>query len=111
MGFYPKSGEEIEVALSRGRSKTVNAYRGEVESLKSGSSQGVGIRIIIDGCEGFASAGSLDPEIVLEVVNEARQNLTFAEKDPHQAIATPDGIESPRLNLFDSSLIGISEDE
>ena len=34
-----KSGEEIEVALSRGRSTTVNAYRGEVESLKSGSSQ------------------------------------------------------------------------
>ena len=106
-----KAGEEIEVALSRGRSTTVNAYRGEVESLKSGSSQGVGIRIIIDGCEGFASAGSLDPEIVLEVINEARQNLTFAEKDPHLAIAVPDGVKSPGLDLSDRSVLDISEKE
>ena len=40
--------EELEVYVSRGRSTSVFAYGGEVESLRSGTSRGVGIRIVKD---------------------------------------------------------------
>jgi len=104
-----RNGEEMEVYLARGRSTTVKAYGGEVESLRSGASQAVGIRIVVQGRQGFASAGSLDPDVVTEMVAEARENLKFAEVDPHQGIASPDGVASPGLDLVDKAVLDVSE--
>ena len=82
-----RENEEFEVCLSRGRSTTVKAYSGKVESVRSGASQAVGVRIVVDGRQGFATAGSLGPEVLEEVIEEARENLKFAERDPDQVFA------------------------
>ena len=106
-----KGNEELEVYVSRGRSTTVKAYAGELESLRSGTSQAIGVRIVVDGRQGFASAGSLDPDVVADTIEEARENLTFSEVDPHQGIATPDGVQGPGLDLVDRAVLGLSEDD
>ncbi|MGY9074456.1 MAG: TldD/PmbA family protein [Acidimicrobiales bacterium] len=103
--------EQIEVYAARGRSTTVKAYAGKVESLRSGTSQGIGIRVIVDGRQGFASAGSLAADVVADTLAEARENLTFAEVDPYQALAEPDGVVGPGLDLVDRSVLEISEDD
>lgn len=106
-----RPGEGLEVMVSRGRSTTVKAYDGEVESLRSGTSQGIGVRIVLEGRQGFASAGSLDPDVVADTIEEARQNLKFAEVDEHQGLAQPDGVAFPELDLVDRAVLDLTEDE
>ena len=101
--------EEIEVCLSRSRSTTVKAYSGEVESVRSGMSEGVGIRVIVNGQQGFATAGSLNRQVLTHVLEEARGNLQFAESDPDQGLAEPDGVKSPNLDLVDPEVLKMSD--
>ena len=91
-----RENEQFEVCLSRGRSTTVKAYLGQIESVRSGASHAVGVRIVVDGRQGFATAGSLDPEVLKQVVEEARENLQFAESDPDQGIV----LTSPIRQFF-----------
>ena len=103
--------EELEVYVSRGRSTTIKAYGGEVESLRSGTSQAIGVRVVVEGRQGFASAGSLDPDVVADTLAEARENLLFAEVDEHQGLAEPDGVPSPGLDLVDRAVLDMSEED
>ena len=64
----------MEVYVTRGTENEVRAYDGEVESLTSADSSGVGIRILLGGPAGegrrlgFAWAGSLDPAVVRDAL-------------------------------------------
>ncbi len=95
-----KPNEEIEVACSYGRSTSVRAYGGEVESLTTAENHAIGVRVLVDGREGFASAGTLDDDVVSAMLDEARDNARFAETDPHVGIATPDGVEAVEIDLW-----------
>ena len=101
--------EQIEVCVSTGRSTTVRAYDGDVESLRSGVSAAIGVRVIEDGRQGFASAGSLDADVVSDTLAAARRNVTFGEADPHQGLAEPDGIAPPGLILSDPAVLAVSD--
>ena len=81
------------------------AYEVEAESLTSAESQGVGVRVVRDGRQGFAYAGTLDPDALAEVLAEARDNLTFATPDEHCALAEPDGVEAAELDLYRATLV------
>jgi PmbA protein len=48
-------GEGMEVYVTRGTDTEVRAYEGEVESLTSADSSGVGIRVLLHGGEGSGS--------------------------------------------------------
>ena len=41
----------------------VEVFGGEVESLTTAGIEGVGVRVIVDHRQGYASAGSLDPDV------------------------------------------------
>ena len=104
-----RGSEQIEVCLSTGRSTTVRAYNGGVESLRSGHSAAIGVRVIDDGRQGFASAGSLDADVVADTLAAARSNVTFGEADPHQGLAEPDGVPTPGLDLSDPAVLSVSD--
>ena len=59
----------------------VEVFGGEVESLTTAGIEGVGVRVIVDHRQGYASAGSLDPDVVEETLREARDALV--PSDPH----------------------------
>lgn len=103
-------GEEIEVAVGTGATTTVRAYGGEVEELSVADSAGIGVRVIVDGRQGFASAGSLAPDIVDEVLAEARDNMPFAVADEHVKLAVPDGVDAVPQDLWDDGLADMSTD-
>ncbi len=84
--------EQLEAFVSRSRRLTVRAYQGEVESLSQAEPMGIGVRVIVDGREGFAHAGTLDEAVIGEVLAEARDNLAFGEPDPWVGLAEPDGV-------------------
>jgi PmbA protein len=94
-----RSGEQIETYVARGVTTSVKAYEGEVESLTSAQSQGVGIRVIRDHRQGFAHCGTLDADVVAETLADARDNTTFGEPDEWFGLAEPDGVAPPQLEL------------
>ncbi len=99
-------GEQIEVYVSRGVETDVRAYDGDVEVLSQASSAGVGIRVVVGGRQGFASAGSLDADVVGDVLGEARDNARFATPDEHVGLAEPDGRDPAVLDLWDDGVPG-----
>jgi PmbA protein len=112
-----RPGEGLEVYVTRGTETEVHAYEGEVESLTSADSSGVGIRVLIDGPEGqgnqlgFAWAGSLDPSVIADALRDARDNARYATPDPDVVLAEPDGVGAVELDLWDDGVITTPMDE
>jgi PmbA protein len=104
---WARPGEEVEVYVARGDETEVRAYDGEVESLTSASSSGVGIRLVTDHRLGFAWAGSLDEEVLGPTLEEARDNAAFATPDEHVRLAVPDGVAPVAVDLWDPGLASV----
>lgn len=100
-------GEQIEVVLGRSTSTEVRVYDAQVEQLATATSGGVGIRVISGNRQGFAHAGSLDPDVIRETLADARDNATFASDDEWLGLAEPDGVAVPELDLYRGSLAGV----
>jgi PmbA protein len=104
---WARTGEEVEVYVARGDETDIRAYDGEVESLTSATSAGIGIRVVSDHRLGFAWAGSLDPSVLEETLAEARDNASFATPDEHVALAVPDGVAAVAVDLWDEQLASV----
>lgn len=100
-------GEEIDVMVGHGRSTAVRVFGGEVESFTSAESYGIGVRVIRDGRQGFASAGSVDADVVAETLAEARDNVPFGEVDEHYGLADPDGVAAVLHDQWDEELLAL----
>ena len=94
-----RSGEQVEAFVSRSRTTSVRVSGGDVESLSSATSAGIGVRVVVEGRQGFASAGGLDADVVDEVLAEARDNAEFAAPDEANGLAEPDGVAPAALDL------------
>jgi PmbA protein len=103
-----RPGEEIEVACSFGQSRTIRVYQGEVESLTTADNTGIGVRVLAEGREGFASAGTLDDDVIADMLAEARDNAGFAEADPYVGIARPDGVAAVEVDLWRDGVAAMS---
>jgi len=101
---WSEQGEQVEAVVTRDMETEVRAYEGEIESLTVAESQGVGVRVIKDGRQGFAYAGTLEESGLLEVLSEARDNATFASPDEFSGLAEPDGVEPVSLDIYSSDL-------
>lgn len=106
-----EKGEQIEVACATSQSTTVRVYGGEVESFTTASSAGAGIRVIRDGREGFASAGSLDHDVLGRTLADARDNSAFAEADQWAGVAEPDGVAAVEIDLWRDDLSQVTAEE
>jgi len=104
-------GEAIEAIVVRDSDTEVRVFKGEVEQFTSATSQGVGIRVIKDQRQGFAWAGSHEPEIIEATLAEARDNATFGSVDEDLALATPDGVAKPELDLFNPDMASFPTDD
>ncbi len=104
---WAASGEQVEVYVARGQETEVRAYDGQVESLTSATSAGIGVRVVADHRLGFAWAGSLDEEVLAETLGEARDNARFATPDEHVLLPSPDGVEPVSLDVWDDELAGV----
>lgn len=104
---WARHGEGVEAYVARTRSTDIRAYDGEVESLASAESAGVGIRVVLGQRQGFAYAGSLADQVLAETLAEARDNATFATPDPDVGLTGPDGVAPAQLELWSEDLAGL----
>jgi PmbA protein len=105
-----RTGEEVEAYVARGRDTEIVVYDGGIESLSSATSEGVGIRVVVDHRQGFAYAGSLHDHVVAETLEEARDNAGFGSPDEHLGLASPDGVTPVDLDLWRPELADLTTD-
>lgn len=105
-----REGEQVEAVVVHSRDTEVRVYEGEIESLASAETQGVGVRVVVDGRQGFAYAGTLDGEVLAETLAEARDNAAFATRDEFNGLAGPDGVDVAELDLFRPGLGAVPTD-
>jgi PmbA protein len=98
------AGEQVEAFVGRSTTTSVKAHGGAVESVTQATSAGIGVRVIEEGRQGFAWAGSLDDDVVAEVLAEARDNVAYAQAEPWVGLAEPDGVEPPAIDLWRDGL-------
>ncbi|MGH9280952.1 MAG: TldD/PmbA family protein [Acidimicrobiales bacterium] len=101
---WAREGEQVEGYVARTRHTSVRVFGGEVESLSSAESEGVGIRVIDGHRQGFAYAASLDPDVIEETLAEARDNAAFGTVDEYLGLAEPDGVAPVDLDLYRADL-------
>lgn len=101
---WARPGEEVEAYVSRGTETQVKAYQGEVESISSATSAGVGIRVVTAGRQGFAYTGSLQLRDVEDALGQARDNAAFATPEAWVGLPSPDGLAPAPLDLWREDL-------
>jgi len=112
-----EGSEAVEAYLARGHDTEIRVFDGEVESLSSATSAGVGIRVILPGESGegnrlgFAWAGSLDADVVDATLAEARDNARYATPDPDVVLSEPDGRAAVEVDLWDETLEKLATQE
>jgi PmbA protein len=102
--------EQVEVVVAIDRGTEVRVYDGDVESLSAADTAGIGVRIVVDGRQGFAWAGTLDDDAVAVTLAEARDNARFGSPDEHAGLAEPDGVAPPVLEVFHPGIDATSAD-
>jgi PmbA protein len=105
-----RPGEQIEAYAVRSRDVDVNAFEGEVESLATAEIEGVGVRVIVDHRQGYAWAGSLDPEVVSDTLADARDNAAFGSPDEFYGLVAPSdfwGTSAPELDLWRDDIVTV----
>ncbi|HET8621705.1 MAG TPA: TldD/PmbA family protein [Acidimicrobiales bacterium] len=98
------AGEQIEAYVGSSTSTSVRVHGGDIESLTQASSSGIGVRVVRDGRQGFAYAGSLDPDVIAGALADARDNATYAEPEEWVGLAEPDGVVPPGIELWRDAL-------
>jgi PmbA protein len=109
-----RDGEQVEAYVVRSSETEVEVFGGDVESLTTAQSEGVGVRVIVGQRQGLAWAGSLDPDVVAETLRDARDNAEFGEPDEWYGVASPadvDGTAPPALDLWRDELLSVPTDE
>ena len=110
-----QGGEELEVYVTKGADTAARAFQGDLESVQSASSSGIGIRVLLGGLSGArvgtSWAGSLDDDAVVDALREARDNARFATPDEFVTFAKPDGVAARELELLDHSVLSTPIEE
>src|SRR5207253_8173176 len=57
-----RGAEDAELYLSRGTEFTVRVYKGEIESLVSAESRGIGLRTFVEHRVGFSYTSDFEPQ-------------------------------------------------
>jgi len=98
-----RGAEDAEVYISGGTEFTVRVYKGEIESLVSAESRGIGVRTFLEHRVGFSYTSDTEPGALDALVDEALENGRFNHDDeanvlPETLAAQPlPGLASPAL--------------
>lgn len=107
--------EAIEAYAARGTDTEIRIYDGEIETLGTATSAGIGVRVLLESPEGsrvgFAWTGSLDGPAIDRALTDARENATFASPDPAVVFARPDGVAPATIDLVDHGFAAVSMDD
>ncbi|MFN2557806.1 MAG: TldD/PmbA family protein [Nitriliruptorales bacterium] len=85
-----RPGEQVEAYALRRIQTDVEALRGEVDALSSAETRGVGVRLIAEGRQGYASTAVVTESGLDGALSEARSNARVATPDPANELPEPE---------------------
>lgn len=94
---------DAEAWCEESTSRQIRVYDGDVESLSDAGSRGLGLRVFIDGCAGYAYGTDLSGEGVTALAGTAVETTRIADEDEHGGLpdeagaADVPGLASPEL--------------
>lgn len=107
---HARSGEQVEAYAVHAADNEVRVRGGEVESLSASQTRGVGVRVIVDGRQGYASTALVTEAGLAEALEEARSNAAVATADDANGLPDQDG-EPPELDgLVSDDLAALTHD-
>lgn len=106
-----RPGEQLEVVVGRSRRVVVKAYGAEIESITSADTAAIGVRVLVEGRQGLARAGSLADDVIADVLEDARSNVPYAQPDPFAGLAEPDGVAPVALDVWADELDAVQPDQ
>src|SRR5664280_1702668 len=84
-----QGGEAVEAYAVHGVATSVAVYGGEVETLTSAETRGVGVRVVVDRRLGFASSSDVTPPGLERALAQARSNAAFGTPDVGNVLPEP----------------------
>ena len=84
-----KGGEQVEAFATHAIGTSVTVFDGEVETLTSSETRGVGVRVIVDGRLGFASTSDVSEDGLTYALEEARSNAAYGTADIGNVLPLP----------------------
>lgn len=105
------AGEQVEAYAAHSVDTDVKVFGGQVEEMAVAESGGVGVRVVVDGRMGYAWVGSLAPDLVAGVLDEARDNARFAAPDEWNDLPTAAdaaAVPVPALDLWADDLASVA---
>jgi len=107
--FFKKArGWQIELYLERDEFREVAWSDRAPEDTQTGWSQGLALRVIRQGRQGFAFANEISREALRFLWDRAVQGAALAPKDPHRFLAKPRIQKKTFPDILDSSLFSKS---
>jgi PmbA protein len=82
-------GEGVEAFAVHSVDTSVTAFDGEVESMSSSETRGVGVRVVVDGRMGFASTSDVTEDGLAYALSEARSNAALGTPDAGNVLPGP----------------------
>ena len=83
------SGEQVEAFATHAIGTSVTVFDGEVETLTSSETRGVGVRVIVEGRLGFASTSDVSEDGLAYALEEARSNAAYGTADVGNVLPLP----------------------
>lgn len=109
-----KAGADAaEACLESSRSFTVKVQGGTIDSLKQSATRGLGLRVFVNGAEGFVSSTDLRPASLDDLARQAVALARFSTPDEWNAVVTPDEAGEPQMDLalYDPAVLELPAEE
>lgn len=95
--------EQIEVFLSKSKELTIEVANGQIETLKNAEEHGVGVRVFVADCLGYAYSSDLSESALESTLNSAIFNAKKTTEDSFNKL--PIQSETyPELDIYDPNI-------
>ena len=98
------TGAEVEVYIQSGKETHIQVDQGKVENLSHAGNKGMGVRILMDGCEGYAYTSDFSDESVDKTWQSAYELAKVGDPDEFRGLPEVEEIREEELNIFDPSV-------
>jgi len=98
------TGAEVEVYIQTGRETRIQVDQGKVENLSHAGNKGLGVRVLLDGCEGYAYSSDFSDENLNQVWKSAYELAKVGDPDPYRGLPDAEEIRDEDLDIFDPSI-------
>jgi PmbA protein len=99
-----KSGAEVEVYMEVGHKTHIQVDQGKVEKLSRAGNKGLGVRILLDGSEGYAYTSDFSQESVESTWQSAYELAKAGDKDTFRGLPALQEMLKENLEIFDTKI-------